>query len=250
MRAPTGDTLITPVEGRVQVAGQVTHGTTDHDPLPSVGDPALHVARTQLRGHARFKMGDYVTIGGEAHWSHLELSETSATGVPPVTREHVWGLGPIVSVHFGPSKSNVSFGVAAALSLESVPWAIWERTSPAGFGDWGFDPSEHRLAEDGTDLLVLMRVSGGMTYRFLDELSMHTGVSFQNHVVNIGYDDQERDGSTAAASDIGVVPFVGVKARIPEEGLYALAQWYMPLGYEQLNGPQMGGLIQLGADLE
>ena len=250
--APTGDTYITPVEGHTQLAGQVTHGTVGYDELPEIEQPSLHVARTQLRGHARFRVGEYVTIGGEASYSHVELSEPNAVGVPPVTRDHVWGIGPVVSVHFGPSKSNVSFGLSAALTLESVPYAIWERTTPHDpFTDgWGFDPEQHRLAEEGSDMMLLTRISGGMTYRFLEELSLHTGLSFQNHAVNIGYDDQERDGSTLSATDIGVVPFVGVKARLPDDGLYAMGQWYAPLGFEQLEGAQWGALVQLGADLQ
>lgn len=247
--APTGEYLTTPVEHDVQFGGTVSHTTSSYDDLPDIGDPALHVARTELRGHLRFEVGPYVTIGGEGNYSHFDLSEPSAYGTPPVTGKSTWGLGPVFSVHVGPDKSDVSFGLSAALTLQNVPWTTWERTSPPTLDDWGFDPADHRIAEEGTDLMLLTRISGAVNYRIWRGLSLHTGLSFQNHVVNIGFDDQERDGSTLTANDLGVVPYVGANF-VTEDGFWVLGQFYTPIGYEQLNGVQVGGMLTLGADLE
>lgn len=96
---------------------------------------------------------------------------------------------------------------------------------------------------------MLTRLSGAVNYSLHEYFELHSGLSFQNHVVNIGFDDQARQGSTLSASDVGVVPYLGVRATT-EQGLYAVAQSYFPLGYEQLNGPQLGGSLQLGADLD
>lgn len=247
--SPRGDTLTTPLRGDVQLGGTASHTDSGTDPAPEVGDPALHVAQTRLRGHARFRAGDYVTLGGEVSWSHLSLSDPSAHGTPPVTGENIVGLGPTVSVHLAPKGSRASFAFAAALTVQSVPYTIWERTTPAGVTDSSFDPAVHRVASEGSDLLVLTRVSGAVNYTLHEHFQLHSGLSFQNHVVNIGFDDQEREGSTLSASDLGVVPYLGAKATT-EHGLYAVAQWYFPLGYEQLNGPRMGGSITLGAELD
>ncbi len=247
--APTGEHLTAPIERNVQFGGTVSHTDSGYESFPAVGDPALHVARTQMRGHVRFKAGPNVTLGGEANYSHFELSEPNSYGTPPVTGKSTWGVGPVFSLHVGPDKSDLSFGFSGALQLQSVPWTIWERTTPATITDWGFDEADHEVTAEGTDLILLTRVSGAMNYRIYRGLSLHTGVSFQNHVVNIGFDDQDRQGSTLTANDLGIVPYVGAHF-VSDEGFYVLAQGYTPIGYEQLRGVQMGGMLTIGADLE
>lgn len=245
---PVGEHLTAPVERNVQFGGTLSHTDSGYEEFPEVGDPALHVARTQMRGHLRFKAGPYVTIGGEANYSHYELSEPNAYGTPPVTDKSTWGLGPVFSLHVGPDKSDVSFGLSAALTLQSVPWTTWSRTTAPTLADWGFDPTVHEISEEGTDLMLMTRISGAMNYRIWRGLSLHTGLSFQNHVVNIGFDDQDRDGSTLTANDLGVVPYVGAHF-VTDGGFYVLAQGYTPIGYEQIHGVHMGGMLTIGADL-
>lgn len=246
---PVGEHLTAPVENNIQFGGTISHTTSGYEDLPEVGDSALHVARTQMRGHLRFKAGPYVTLGGEANYSHFELSEPNSYGTPPVTGKSTWGIGPVFSLHVGPEKSDLSFGLSAALTLQSVPWTVWERTSPPTLDDWGFDEADHRVGDEGTDLMLLTRLSGAVNYRIWRGLSMHTGLSFQNHTSNIGFDDQDRDGSTLAADDLGVVPYVGAHFVTPD-GFYVLGQFYTPIGYEHLRGVQVGGMLTVGADLQ
>jgi len=247
--APVGEHLTAPVERNVQFGGTISHTHSGHEDFPDLGDSALHVARTQVRGHVRFKVGPYATIGGEANYSHFELSEPNSSGTPPVTRHSTFGIGPVFSFHVGPEKSDLSFGFSGALQLQNVPWTTWERTTPPSITDWGFDEADHEVAADGEDLMLLTRISGAMNYRIWRGLSLHTGLSFQNHVANIGFDDQDREGSTLTANDLGIVPYVGAHF-VTDEGFYVLAQGYTPIGYEQLRGVQMGGMLQIGADLQ
>ena len=258
--SPTGEPLATPMTSGAELSGTVSHTDTASDPIPNLGDPAVHVARTQIEGHLRAALGEHFALGGQLYFSHASFSHPSTFGTPPVQGNDiwggstVWGLGPVASFQLTPKGSMLGFTAVTAFNLVNVPWTTWRRTSPAAVGDsWAFDPADHEVDDTGTDFILLYRFSTALTIAPDDRFTLFVGVSAQNAAINIGFDDQERDGSTVTASEHGIVPFVGGQFRAG--GALLGVQYYLPLGYSHLDGwwpieRNLGGLaITLGGEL-
>jgi len=218
--------------------GEVSTGDVDTDYFPQVGDPALHAARTQFSGQARFAVGRHFAIGTQAVYAHSSMSEATAYGTPPMSGESLYGFGPNVSVHFGGpvDTGHMTWGVGAGLALNfvSVPYSVWERNDGGTSVTALLDPeaSNYHLVEEGREVSGLINFSVGGTLGLNDYVDLFGGVSIQNSMTNIGFDNIQRSGSTISAGEVGAVPFFGVTGHVPG-GLLLRAQYGFPIGFDQ-----------------
>jgi len=235
---PRADSLTQRVRGDVEIVGEASTGDVDTDYVPQVGDPALHAARTQFSAQARFALGRHFAIGTQAVYAHSSMSERTAAGTPPMHGESLYGVGPNVSVHFGGAieGGHMSWGVGAGLALNfvSVPYAVWERNDGLTGIDAVIDTdaSNYHLIEADREVQGLVAFSLGGTFGINDYVDLFGGVSIQNSMTNIGFDNVQRDGSTLSASEVGAVPFFGVTGHVPG-GLLLRAQYGFPIGFDQ-----------------
>ncbi|MBX3246242.1 MAG: hypothetical protein KF901_03590 [Myxococcales bacterium] len=72
-------------------------------------------------------------------------------------------------------------------------------------------------------LMVLFTLSAGATFIVSDWFERFGGFSIQNALANIGFDDQDRSGSTLSA------------VRIPEPGRFVRGQYYYPINFGHMN---------------
>ncbi len=244
---PGGETITNPVRGRAELSGSVSYTDTNTDILPAVNDPALHATNTLFSGQARFKLSEIATLGFHGLYSHSTFSTPTALGTPPMEDESIIGVGPSFSLHFL-NTSRVRLGLGVAITGVSVPWSVWERRStappePEEFID--IDASNYDKIEEGRDLLLLGRLSFGINVILHRYVEMFGGLSVQNSFKNIGFDNQEREGSTLDARSLGVVPYLGVTARVPG-GFFMQAQYYYPMGFSQFRGNDILGVTSWG----
>jgi len=254
---PHGDSLTQPVRGGVELIGEVSTGDVDTDYAPQVGDPALHAARTEFSGQARFAIGRHFAVGPQVSYAHSSMSQGTAAGTPPMENESLYGFGPNVSLHFGGpidgGHMTWGFGAGFALSFVSVPYAVWERNDGLTSVEALLDPSasNYHLVDSGRDVQALFALSLGGTVGLNDYVDLFGGVSVQNSMKNIGFDDLQRSGSTITAGEVGAVPFFGVTGHVPG-GLLLRAQYGFPIGFNQFYaGSASWGTLQfsIGAEL-
>lgn len=239
----------TPVKrGQVQVGGSIS--AIDVSPkLPVEGDAALHVAEVNAVGHLRAAVGDHIAVGGQIQGAHLAWSETSADGTPPLREDLAWGIGPNISFHLG-WPEHLSLGGSLALTWMNVPWASWEILGGDPCESCKGDPKPHyELRESGRDSHWLYRASLGPNFQINESLGVFAGVSFQNSLTNIGFDNTLRSGSTISNEVGHTLAYLGLTAR-SERGLYLQGQLFLST-MEALSpfGPNLGGQLTLGLNL-
>ncbi len=249
--APRGDTFTNRVRGVAELAGQAGYSIAPADRTGRVvGDPGLYVTTAQFGAHARFRLGRYFVVGAEGRFGHSELSE-AMVGVPPLEGV-TWGLGPTLSVHF-PVSERVHLGIASAVWMQSVPWSTWELVeggAPPGTQTFRDGDATYRISEATADVLPMFRLSFGVEADLNEWFSLFGAVSLQNALLNIGFDDEPRDGSTLSADHLGVVPNIGASFR--HEALLVRVQYYVPVGFSGQQGGAIGpgGFeVTLAADL-
>ncbi len=254
---PRGDSLTQAVRGGVELTGEVTSGDVNTDYTPQVGDPALRAATTQFSGQARFAIGRHFAVGTQAVYAHSSMSQATALGTPPMENKSLFGFGPNVSLHFGgpinTGHMSWGFGMGLALSFVSVPYSVWERNDGGTSLDEliDTDAANYHLIESGRDIEGLVNFSIGGTLGLNDYVDLFGGVSIQNSMTNIGFDDVQRSGSTISAGEVGAVPFLGVTGHIPG-GLLLRAQYGFPIGFDQFYADSSSwGTLQftVGAEL-
>ncbi len=242
---PTGDSLTQPQEGVAELSGSVSYQDVPVDHFPMEGDPALQAAHTSLSGSARFRLGPYLRLGVQGYYASAAMARATAGGTPAMEGENVYGFGPNVSFNYRASRWAVGAGVS--LNIVSAPWSTWERTNADGER-----PAQYRPVDDGREILPLMTLALGATYSPSPYVEIFGGLSVQNSLTNIGFEDVQREGSTLSAGEFGAVPFAGATARIPG-GAYLRAQYFLPLGYSQFSGAQVnlgGFMATLGWDIQ
>ncbi|MEM9190002.1 MAG: hypothetical protein AAGF12_12540 [Myxococcota bacterium] len=237
---PTGESLTVPMRSKVELSGDVStnFGAVNENSFPEEGDSGLQLAHTRFGARARFRLGRYVSLGAAGFLVHSDLADRNATGVPPLGSKFGGGFGPQVSFHFGDARA-FTFSLSLSTQLAVLPWATWERVSDipdAGLGNYEF-------SEDGTDIMLLARLSPGVAYAFNDYVGIYGGVSVQNTVTNIGFDNEPREGSTMSADSFGAVPYIGVSFR-EGSGFMGRVSYFLPIGFsDTLHGEtQWGGL--------
>lgn len=254
---PRADSLTQEVRGDVELVGEANVTDVGYDWVPEVGDPALHAAHTEFQGQARFRVGRHFALGAQALYSHTGLSRATTVGTPPMSGESLYGVGPNVSMHFGggidDSRMRWGFGMGLALQFVSVPYSVWERNDGGTSLEDIIDPeaSNYHLVESGRDVHGLVALSIGGTFGINEYVDLFGGVSIQNSMTNIGFDDQQRDGSTITAGEVGAVPFLGVTGHVPG-GLLLRAQYGFPIGFSQFYADDTSwGTVQftIGAEL-
>lgn len=249
---PTGDSLTQPQEGVLDVSGSVSHQDVPVDHFPREGDAALQATHTTLSANARFRLGPYLRLGAQGFFANAGMASATATGTPPMDGQSVYGLGPSLSFNY--RRSRWAVGAGASVTIASVPWTTWRRAD--GGSNATFELSErfgteYRPYQAGREVMPLVTLALGATYIPASYLEVFGGLSIQNSLRNVGFDNVQRDGSTLSAREFGVVPFAGVTARIPA-GAYLRAQYFLPLGYSQFTGAQqnLGGFMAtLGWDI-
>lgn len=228
---PGGDTLTQPLHRRAEAS--LTAHVTDivTDPFPTVGDSALQATRTTFTGQARFRIGEHLRLGGQFLYSHASLAQETTSGTPPMEGESVFGIGPQISAGWGGERWHIGFG--GSLTFTTVPWATWMRLPGAPDSDFDGAPITDHYAplEGGRDLMMLFTLSAGATFIASEWFEGFGGFSIQNALTNIGFDDQDRTGSTLSADRVGIVPFVGATFRVPEPGLFVRGQYYYPINF-------------------
>ncbi|MCA9612095.1 MAG: hypothetical protein R3B99_09650 [Polyangiales bacterium] len=230
---PPADGMTQPQRRTAELSMTATVNPVTSDLVPSYGDPAMQAAETTFTGQARFRLGEHFRLGGQLLYSHASLAHETAAGTPPMPGESVVGGGPQMSAGFAGEHWHVGFGAMA--TLVSVPWAAWERNDDAPDVDReSVDVLDHyHLAVQGRELRLMFATSVGVTWIVHPWFEGFGGVSVQSAFENVGFDDQERTGSTLSMRPV-VVPFVGVTARIPEPGLFLRAQYQYPIGEPHL----------------
>lgn len=229
-----GISAVAPLEdGQVELSGSVSH-MDSHSQTPELGDPALHVSNVQALGQLRVGVGENWTVGGQLQGLHSAWSTPSADGTPPLVDGLGWGVGPMLSYHSDPWR-GFSLGGSLALTRMSVPWASWElseedkETCPdvSCTGPQG-QPS-YELRESERDALWLYRASVGLHYRS-GALGAFTGLSAQNGLSNLGFDETPRSGSTLRASDDFLVSYLGASLDL-DPSLFVQGQVFFTHGH-------------------
>ncbi len=231
---PRGDSLVHTQRRQVELSGAVAFTDVDQDPLPSYGDPALQAARTTFLGQARLRVGKYLRLGAQGFFSHASFAAPTAAGTPPMNGQRVWGLGPQLSFHF--RDARWAFGGGFSLTLASVPWTAWQRRDGAPeLVNEPVDTVIERYEEvrRGREVHPLVTIGVGATWIAHPAFEAFVGLTLQSSLTNIGFDDQERHGSTLQSDNVGMAPFVGITARAPGAGVYVRAQYDYPLAFEQ-----------------
>ncbi len=241
-------TNIAPVDdGQVEVSASVSFSDTKAT-HPGLGDPGLHVAEANAVGQLRVGVHKNVSVGWQVQGAHRAWSNLSSHGTPPLRDDYVYGTGPNLSLHLG-DPQWLSFSLAGALTWMSVPWAIWEiRDNPnARCFDCDERPN-YRFVSKGRDRFVIYRVSMGPHMRLNDHFAIFSGVSFQNTMTNIGFDNEERAGSTLDNDHHYHVLFMGMTAR-QKTGLFARVQGFLAGSQTSVTLPTMGVQLTLGFNL-
>lgn len=221
---------------QVEVGGTFNKQTI-HTRTPVEGEPALHVASSNLVGHIRTGVDEHITFGGHVQVAHQTWSKLSAEGTPPLKEGLAWGIGPDLSVGLG-DPNRLSLVGTASLTLMNVPWAAWEYTgeSPGCTGCGNRRPN-YQFQESGRESFLLYRLSLGPVWRLSQSLALLGGFSFQNSLRNVGFSDQMLSGSTLSNDVTSLVAYSGVDVTLPE-GIFFQAQGFLFLG----NLPQSEGI--------
>lgn len=237
---PVAESLVRAPRGSVQATGAIDTGADGRNRFPELGEASVLRADTSAHGEVRFTASRHVVIGAQAMYAHVRMAHESATATPPLGRRaSTGGFGPNLSVH-APVRPRVTLGFGAALTLGFAPWTVYERLVPStGMEESEFVPSEHRIADQGRDVLVFVRIAAGVSHRLHDWVDLDYGLSLQNAAFNVGFGDTPASGSTLRASSFGVLPFVGVSVRVPN-GFLARFAYALPLGFGAYDSDSIG----------
>jgi hypothetical protein len=211
----------------------------------NVGDPLVLPSTWHFEGLARFSVHPNIAVG--AHGS-VDLFQTANFLHLPFDDTPVWGLGPNVAFHFHPGSEDFTLGLSAALTITSIPWTTWTLTNPSS-APWrtlAFDPSLYYRQRSSTDILFLYRVSFGASYIFVEHLEPFGGISLQNAIRNTGFDNYDYGRSTLQATDLNLVPYLGLGVRF--EPIFARAQFYLPLNVVGQRHGDFGTQLQFGVE--
>jgi hypothetical protein len=249
---PVAESLVRAPRGAVQATGAIDTGAEGVNRYPELGEASVLRADTSVHGEVRFTAGRHVVIGAQAMYAHVRMAHESATATPPLGRRaSTGGIGPNLSVHV-PVHPRVTLGFGAALTLGIVPWTVYERLMPSTGVESEFVPSEHRIANQGRDVLVFVRIAAGVSHRLHDWVDLDYGLSLQNAAFNVGFSDTPASGSTLRVSSFGVLPFVGVTLRLPN-GFLARFAYAVPFGfaaYDSDDGSIGNFQFAVGVDLD
>lgn len=247
---PRGDDLTQDFAGPAEVSGSVAHTDVETQFVPRVGDSALLATETTFEGRARFRVGEHFALGLHGLYSHSTFAQRTSWGTPPMDGESIYGFGPNISFHVG-DRDRYVIGGGFGLTFMNTPWSVWERTSDATLPELLDDIAGYEQIDEGRELHLLTTLSLGATWIAHPAFELFGGFSVQSSLVNIGFDNQARDGSTLSASEFGVTPFLGATARIPG-GAFVRGQYYVPIGFEQftVGSASWGGVqLTLGFDI-
>lgn len=267
--SPSGETLTLPLHGDVELSGNVAYNDAHpvdasglayaiHPPssVPPYyftrltyqpGDSLTNPSMWKFSGQVRFRVHPNVALGmqGLAELSplrdHLNL---------PLDSGAVYGLGPNISIHFNPAGTAEEFsvGVSAAFTMMLMPWETLEAISQSNVSHtFAFNRSNYVKQRSGADWLPMFRVSVGANYLLEQRYEFFSGLSFQNSVRNIGFDNHSSQSSTLTADVLNLVPFMG--AGIVFKPFFARAQVYLPLVLSHAEHVHVGTQLQIGATL-
>jgi len=246
------ESLVRAPRGGVQATGAVDTGAEGSNHFPELGDASVLRANTSLHGEVRLAAGAYVYVGAQGMYAHVRMANESATATPPLGRRaSTGGFGPNLSVHV-PLNQRITLGMGAALTLGFAPWTVYERIAPTTGDESVFIPAEHRIASQGRDILVFMRIAAGLSHRLHEWVDLDYGLSLQNAAFNVGFDNVPASGSTLRASSFGVLPFVAVNLRMPS-GFLTRFGYSLPLGFAAYESNSIGTgnfHFALGVDLD
>lgn len=242
-----GNTTAVPAQkDQLQVSGNVA-SVEVHTSTPELGDPALHVARTNLVGQLDVGLSDHLSVGGQVQGAHSRWSTPSADGTPPLAADDfALGVGLHGSVHT--DRRGLYGSLSLGATVMQVPWATWqleageaERCPPCEDG-----PPRYTQIDSGEQLVLLYNASATGGWFFTEHLGLYGGLSLQNSLTNIGFSDEPHDGSTLADA-AHLVPFAGLSVTT-DDGPYLQLQLYGPWD-DSLHGLSPGLMATVGVEL-
>lgn len=185
------------VELGVQLGGRAVERRYD----PQVGDPALWIPTFEVGATVMGGITDWFDLGGVVQYSHVELAEPNVIGTPPLpgSDNDVWAIGP--QLGFGGTflDGKLFAGGYLALQYVAMPWATWELRSD----------DNYQLIDSGVDQGLLYRAGAFFGGRPDPIVALYGGLVITSSWINVGFSDEQLDGSTLEQDAPSVLPLVG-----------------------------------------
>lgn len=247
----TGETLTLPVQKAVELSGSVAFNDsidplTHHFPqrlVYDVNDPLVLRSTLHMEGLARVKVHPNIVLG--AH-GNVDLYRTGDFLNLPFDDRPSWGVGPNIAFHFQPADENLTIGASAALTFTSVPWNTWtlKSSAPAYPYASSFNAQLYDKTISSADIAYLYRFSVGASYVVAKHIEPFGGFSIQNGLRNTGFSNYDFGTSTLTASDLNLVPYMGVGLNV--EPAFVRAQFYLPINVIGQGNLDFGSQVQMG----
>lgn len=229
--APGADVTVAPLDrgtGEASLSGYFQEVPTVA--FPQKGDPALWVPERSMVAQASMALTDSVAVGLRFTRASLHNAEPSAVGTPDLRADAVWGLGPTLRLY---GRLTTSVHVVALVDgvLTSVPWSAWERTSTGIASN-----DDYSYLDGGRESFWMWQLGGAVAWRY-EWLGLYGGILAANQLLNVGFHDDIRKGSTLSAGHWGLLPFVSGRVDMPGMPLFGQVGVDVPFGLYGREGP-------------
>lgn len=237
---PRSDLNAVPMDGEIiEVSGGVDLNRVNHFgvPVPPInyypedGDPGLQIVEAVVNAKIRVAPHEKVIFGAEYINGREARSSPNAIEVPEIAAKAVRGGGPFLAFTHSFTGTTISLGASIGIYALKLPWELWRLKSgncviACLLGDY-----ERLVRRVDTKLQYKVTLLPGWSpYHFVDAFG---GLSIQNAFTNIGFHNQELNGSTID-NDVGVVFQFG--ARFKYKYVFVDVATYFPAGYDSKNG--------------
>ncbi len=239
--------------GRVLLEGSLSPAVMDveEELITDTGDPGLWVPTQQYGANIRLGLSDEVEIGFVGLWARYDNAVMSTPGVAPLgPRERDgWASGPTLTVTLPIGSSGLALGVVLEGYMVSVPYAEWKCEGCRG--QYLYDPQDtrYRLMGEGRERFVF--VNGALLGNWKAPelgLEIFAGGGLHSTLTNVGFDNEESDGSTLEKAAPVTMLMLGLAAE-PVDHLRLSVTGYLPLSMTATDAHVFGPGLQLSLGL-
>jgi hypothetical protein len=196
------------MEFQAQVAG--SHVYEEEYPLvdyDSLYDDALWVPEFMINASGMFGIASIFDLGFLLTYAHGSWANPSALGTPPMPDDgkHLFAIGPQVGLGGKFLDGKLFFGGYASFQYVRIPWSEWEADN--------VDPYStcYHLNDEGADNDLYYRFGVYFGGRPAPWVALNAGIVVHASWINIGFSNEDYDGSTLDQKSPLLMPLLGAR---------------------------------------
>ncbi|MFU8803067.1 MAG: hypothetical protein ACNA8W_04580 [Bradymonadaceae bacterium] len=234
--------------GQLRAFGQINSAgfkdSEDGNPiLPNsqVGDPGVLTPRLQIGAGAYLGLSEFLEIGGQFTYSHMQWTNANVTGVLPFPEGEsrnliIAGLGARINAPLADGMFAISF--LAELNVGSLPQAYFECVHSACENSdrtsWTADQGTtyYRLDRIAHERVFLPQGAFHFTYSPADFIGVFALMGLQGNYRNIGF-DADADSLNDDSLDMYLISTAGAGVDVQIEPLTITGAAFFPVHYDK-----------------